>query len=117
MERVAVLAEDLIFGSKALEIVKAAGFDPVLVADVEGLAAVDAEDPVAAIVADLNSDGVALAEQLADLRPPGVPVLACFPHVEPEVRAVALEAGLEQVVPRSRFVREGGDLLTALLAD
>jgi hypothetical protein len=115
--RVAVLVPDLLFGSRALEIVQAAGYDGVLVVDVDQLSEVDAEDPVGAIVADLSSDGVARAEELADVRPPGVPVLACFAHVEPEVRTVALEAGLEQVVPRSRFVREGGELLKALLAD
>lgn len=115
--RVAVLASDLMFGSQALEIVRAAGFDPVVVADLDALSAADAEDPVDAIVVDLTSDGVDRAEDLADARPPGVPVLGCFAHVEPEVRSAALDAGLDQVVPRSRFVREGGDLLKVLLAD
>ncbi len=115
--RVAVLSADLLFGSQAVEIVQAAGYDGVIAEDLEALTAVDAEDPVDAIVVDLTSDGIERAEDLADARPPGVPVLACFAHVEPEVRAAALEAGLDQVVPRSRFVREGGGLLDGLLAD
>lgn len=114
--RVAVLAADLLFGSQAIEIVEAAGHDGVIAEDLDALTAVDAEDPVDAIVVDLTSDGVERAESLADARPPGVPVLGCFAHVEPEVRAAALDAGLDQVVPRSRFVREGGALLDGLLA-
>lgn len=114
--RIAVLAADLLFGSQAVEIVEAAGYDGVVAADLDALATVDAEDPVDAIVVDLTSNGVERAEELADARPPGVPVLACFAHVEPEVRAAALDAGLDQVVPRSRFVREGGDLLATLIA-
>ncbi len=115
--RIAVLAADLLFGSQAVEIVQAAGYDGVVAADLDALTEVDNEDPVDAIVVDLTSNGVERAEDLADARPPGVPVLACFAHVEPEVRAAALDAGLDQVVPRSRFVREGGELLAALLAD
>ncbi len=114
--RVAVLASDLLFGTQAVEIARAAGHDGVQVDDLDALAAVDAEDPVDAIVVDLTADGVERAEDLADARPPGVPVLACFAHVEPEVRSAAIELGLDQVVPRSRFVREGGDLLNGLLA-
>ncbi len=116
MLRVAVVAPDLLFGSKLLETLKGADFDPVLVPDVAGLIETLAAEDVAAIVADLSVDGTERAEALAEARPDGVPVLACFAHVEPEVRAVALEAGLDQVVPRSRLAREGGALLQALLA-
>ena len=40
--RVAVLAADLLFGSQAVEIVQAAGYDGVLAEDLEALTAVDA---------------------------------------------------------------------------
>jgi DNA-binding response OmpR family regulator len=116
-DRVAVVVPDLLFGSKVVEIVKEAGHDPALVPDVDGLVELIAAEDLAAIVADLSQDGVETAEAIADARPAGVPVLACFAHVEPEVRAVALEAGLDQVVPRSRLAREGGALLQALLDD
>jgi DNA-binding response OmpR family regulator len=116
-DRVAVVVDDLLFGSKVVEIVRAAGHDPALVSDVDGLVELLAAEDVAAIVADLNEDGAEQAEAIADARPAGVPVLASFPHVDPEVRAVALEAGLDQVVPRSRLSREGGALLQALLDD
>ncbi|WP_210493752.1 hypothetical protein [Patulibacter sp. SYSU D01012] len=115
--RVAVVVPDLMFGSQAVELVRAAGHEPLLVPDVDGLARLLAEDDVGAIVADLSVDGAETAEDIADVRPPGVPVLASFAHVEPEVRAVALEVGLDQVVPRSRLAREGGALLNALLED
>lgn len=113
--RIAVVVPDLLFGSQAVEIVKAAGHDPELTSDIDGLVDLLAQEDFAAIVADLSVDGVERAEAIADVRPAGVPVLACFPHVDPEVRAVALEVGLDQVVPRSRLAREGGTLLNALL--
>lgn len=115
--RIAVVVPDLLFGSQAVEMVRAAGHDPALVPDIDGLVELLAAEDFAAIVADLSLDGVERAEAIAEIRPAGVPVLACFAHVEPEVRAVALEVGLEQVVPRSRLAREGGVLLNALLDD
>ena len=40
--------------------------------------------------------------------------LGFYSHVEPEVRDRALEAGFDQVVPRSRMNREGADLVSRL---
>jgi DNA-binding response OmpR family regulator len=113
--RIAVVVPDPDFGSRAVEIVKDAGHDPELTPDVDGLVDLLAAEDFAAVVADLSVDGVESAEALADVRPDGVPVLACFPPSEPDVRAVAVEVGLDQVVPRSRLEREGGALLNALL--
>lgn len=115
--RIAVVVPDPAFGSQAVQIVQDAGHDPELTPDVDGLVDLLAAEDFAAIVADLSVDGVERAEAIAEHRPAGVPVLAAFPPGDPEVRAVALEVGLEQVVPRSRLVGEGGALLNALLDD
>jgi DNA-binding response OmpR family regulator len=115
--RIAVVVPDPEFGSQTVKIVQDAGHDPELTTDIDGLVELLAAEDFAAIVADLSVDGVEWAEALADVRPDGVPVLACFPPIEPDVRAVALEVGLDQVVPRSRLAREGGTLLNDLLDD
>lgn len=115
--RIAVVVPDPEFGAETVQIFKDAGHDPELTTDIDGLVELLAGEDFAAIVADLSVDGVEWAEALADVRPDGVPVLACFPPVEAEVRAVALEVGLDQVVPRSRMAREGGQLLNVLLDD
>jgi hypothetical protein len=42
-------------------------------------------------------------------------VLASYAHTAPEVRARALEAGFDLVVPRSRMAREGAALVERLV--
>jgi CheY-like chemotaxis protein len=118
MARVAALIPDLLFGSKVKASLEAAGHDVDLVSG-----EVEAWDEVGGIdvlVVDLTTDqvdGVALYETLAtggELH--GVRTLGFFAHVQPEVRERALEAGFDQVVPRSRMAREGAELVTALTA-
>jgi hypothetical protein len=41
-------------------------------------------------------------------------LLGVFAHTQPEVREQALAAGFDLVVPRSRMVREGADLVEQL---
>jgi CheY-like chemotaxis protein len=119
MARVAALIEDLLFGSKVQAALEAAGHEVDLVSG-----AVEAWDEVGGIdllIIDLTSpdvDGVQLFETLAaggelhDVR-----TLGFFAHVEPEVRARALAAGFDLVVPRSRMAREGAQLVEALLTN
>ncbi|MCK9250969.1 MAG: hypothetical protein M0P31_18560 [Solirubrobacteraceae bacterium] len=114
--RVGVLVPDPELGSEVVDLVRDAGHEPILAGDLERLHDADRDAPLAAIVADLTTDGEDRARDLAAGRPPGVPVLACFAPPEPEVRAVAIEEGLELVVPRSRLMRETDVLLRELLA-
>ena len=119
MARVAALIPDLLFGSKVQASLEAAGHEVDLLTG-----AVETWDEVGGIdvlVVDLTSsdvDGVELFETLAmggelhDVRS-----LGFFAHVQPEVRARALAAGFDQVVPRSRMAREGAQLVDALLAE
>jgi CheY-like chemotaxis protein len=111
--RVAALIPDLLFGSKAAELLRASGHEVRLASRPPGAEEVGEIDVV---VVDLTQDsidagavGVALGE--ADVR-----VLGVFSHVEPQVRDRALAAGFDQVVPRSRFMREGGELVARLAA-
>jgi hypothetical protein len=41
-------------------------------------------------------------------------LLGVFAHTQPEVRDRALAAGFDLVVPRSRMVREGADLISRI---
>jgi hypothetical protein len=103
--RVHVLTDDLLFGSRLLADLRAAGHEVTLGPLLES-------EPQA-IVADLTHDHEA---RLRELAPPRPPVLAFFAHVETEVRERARAAGVELVVPRSRIAREGASLLAELLA-
>lgn len=103
------LVPDLLFGSNVQGALSAAGHEVKLVGDA------DAVDPggTDVLVVDLMADGVDPAA-LAELGPR---TLGFFAHVEPEVRARAVAAGFDLVVPRSRMHREGAALVTKLAAD
>ena len=108
MARVALLCPDLLFGSKVQGALRAAGHEVV---PVDGpVAAGDAD----LLVVDLTADA---DERIAALRASGdgPPTLAFYSHVEQEVRRRAEEAGVDQVVPRSRMAREGPALVDAVL--
>jgi hypothetical protein len=105
--RVTALVPDLLFGSNVQGALSAAGHEVALVG------AADAVDPTAdVLVVDLMADGVDPVA-LARLGPR---TLGFFAHVEPEVRARAVAAGFDLVVPRSRMHREGAALVAQLAA-
>jgi hypothetical protein len=110
--RVVAYVPDLLFGSAVLTSMTAAGHEAVLVGDADGLAR---ELPGAQVlVVDLTADP---AERIALMRchlRTGLRTLAFYSHVEADVRAQALEAGFDQVVPRSRMAREGAQLVERL---
>jgi hypothetical protein len=105
--RVTAVIGDLLFGSKAVELLSAAGHDVRLVASVPDDLAATAD----VVVVDLTTGAVP-----ADAAGTGVKSLGVFAHVEPEVRERALAAGFDLVIPRSRFMREGGDVVARLAA-
>lgn len=104
MARVTALIGDLLFGSKAVELLTAAGHDVRLASAVPAdLATTDV------VVIDLTTGEVPTA-----MVGSGPRVLGVFAHVGPAVRERALAAGYDLVVPRSRFMREGGELVARL---
>jgi CheY-like chemotaxis protein len=132
--RIAALIPDLLFGSKVQGLLEQAGHEVDLigsevearydVAPVHGSAGTgDAAGEtrwacIDVLVVDLVSadvDGVTLLETLrsgGELH--GVRTLATYSHVDADMRRRALDAGFDLVVPRSRMMREGGDLLAQL---
>jgi hypothetical protein len=108
--RVVAFIPDLLFGSNVQGALSAGGHEVELVGTLEG--GVDAD----VLVVDLTADAPARIQQATAARPPGVPMLAFYSHVEADVRAAADEAGFELVVPRSRMAREGAALVDRLSA-
>jgi hypothetical protein len=108
--RVVAFIPDLLFGSNVQGALGAGGHEVELVGTLD--AGVDAD----VLVVDLTADALARIEQAAAARPPGVPVLAFYSHVEADVKRQAENAGFELVVPRSRMAREGAALVDRLSA-
>jgi hypothetical protein len=96
--RTAILVPDLMLGSRVTELLKAGGHEIV------------APDDAQVLVVDVM-----------DVAPepiprPGVRCLGIYAHTQPDVRERALSAGFDLVVPRSRMVREGAQLVAELAA-
>lgn len=97
MARVAVVVPDLLFGSRVQGGVEAAGHE---------LVAADADpDLVIADVEVVDPTGVVGAKRLG-----------FYPHVQPDLRKRAEDAGFDLVVPRSRIARELPELVQKLVA-
>lgn len=118
MARVTALVPDLLFGSKLVEQLGAAGHEVELVSG-------EAEvwDQVAGtdvLVVDLGSDELDAAQFVDTLRTGGellgTRTLGFYAHVDTETRRAAEEAGFDLVVPRSRMAREGSELVARLAA-
>lgn len=102
MARIQVLVTDLMLSSKVTETLRSAGHEPI--------AGSDPDEAVDLIVADCEAVDL---EAVGSATPPS---LGFYSHVDAEMRTRAIEAGLDQVVPRSRMARELPDLIGRLLA-
>ena len=106
MARVVSVAEDLMLASRVDAMLTAAGHHVVLARSLQEASLDGAE----LIVADLDVES---AEALVGV---GVPVLGYYSHVDVDTRRVAVDAGVDLVVPRSRMNRELPALVEGLLA-
>ncbi len=116
MARVVAHVPDLLFGSKVEGMLRAAGHDVALVASEAG--AREAASGVELLVVDLFFEPDAAIAMVAGLKADGTlgnaRVLGSYAHTAPEVKAAAVEAGFDLVVPRSRMAREGAALVDGL---
>jgi len=115
MARVVAYVPDLLFGSRVVSGLQAAGHEPVLASDLAALR--EAVAGADALIVDLTFDAAERIEAVRLARPPGVRTLAFYSHVETDVRDRGIRAGFELVVPRSRMAREGPALVDKLLAE
>ncbi|HEV7918135.1 MAG TPA: hypothetical protein VGO97_01045 [Solirubrobacterales bacterium] len=109
--RVVCLLDDLLFGSKVEAMVAGAGATAVTFAEPDA-ATTAMSDGASLVIVDLTSerfDGISVP------RPDGLPTLGFYAHTDDETRRRALDAGFDLVVPRSRMMREGVELIASLI--
>jgi CheY-like chemotaxis protein len=116
--RVVAFIPDLLFGSKVQGMLAQAGHDVALVASADAApGALTGADVLLVDLVSAGAAGVALLETLrAQGALDGVPTLATYAHVDAGTRRRAHDAGFDAVVPRSRLMRAGADLLSELAA-
>ena len=104
---VIVVVDDMFFASKIRATAEALGVEVSFPRSKE--AVVEKARDAELILVDLHNqkiDAVELAQQLS-----GVKLIGFFSHVETELRRRALEAGFDQVIPRSVFARDLPEIL------
>jgi CheY-like chemotaxis protein len=115
--RVVAVVPDLMFGSRVSGNLHADGHAVSLVTAAADAAPLLTEADVVLVdlCGPLGEDPAATYAALGLAGQGNGPrTLAVYSHVEAEVRTRALEAGFDSVVPRSRFMREGGELVRGL---
>ena len=115
------VVDDMFFASKIRAVAEAAGVEISFPRSQEAVVSKARETKPGLIVVDLHNqriDPVALARELkADEELRGIRVLGFFSHVQTELQRNALSAGFDQVIPRSVFARDLGEILTADYTD
>jgi hypothetical protein len=109
--KIAAFVPDLLFGSQVVGMLP--DHEVALVGRVEDLEG--ALTGARVFVVDLTADAQARIAAVSPRLSPEVRSLAFYSHVEADVRAAALDAGFELVVPRSRMAREGAALVASLI--
>lgn len=116
MTRIVTAAvDDMFFASKIRETAKALGLIVNFPRGQDVLMATINEDRPHLIVVDLHSrkfSAFELANELkADEKLRAIPLLGFYSHVETETQRKALQAGYDEVLPRSLFFRELANIL------
>ena len=106
--KVAALVSDLMFTSKIREVALAQAVEVQIAKDPAAIA-----DDSEIVVIDLEARRFSAVDALVALRSrlPNAHLIGFFSHVNEELGAKALEAGANEVMPRSKFVRVLPDLV------
>ena len=111
------VVDDMFFASKIRAVAEAVGKEISSPRSQEAVVSKARETKPGLIVVDLHNqriDPVALARELkSDEELRSIRLLGFFSHVETELRRNALDAGFDEVIPRSVFARDLPVLLAA----
>ena len=115
MTRVLVLADDLIWSTRLIEQVRAAGADG---APVRTLAALNQALPAAdAVIVDLTARAYDPIAAIERARSSGARVLAVGPHDDVALRKRAFAAGADKVLAYRKLFEDGPATIERWLAD
>lgn len=111
------VVDDMFFASKIRAVAEAASVEISFPRSVEAVVSKARETKPGLIVVDLHNqriDPVALAQALkSDEELRDIKLLGFFSHVQTELKKNALNAGFDDVIPRSVFARDLSEILTA----
>lgn len=108
--KIIAVVDDMFFAAKIRAVAEAVGVEISFPRTKEAAIAKARETQAQLVVVDLHNqrlDSAELAKDLkADEQLSKIPLLGFFSHVQTELQRNALDAGFDQVVPRSVFSRD-----------
>jgi len=109
------IVSDLIFSSRITGTASQIGTTCKVVRDLASLQDALEADEVDTVLMDLSCDGLATEQAIRAIKSkhPNVRVVAFCSHVQTELMALANNAGADLVLPRSAFVQQLPQLLSA----
>lgn len=114
-KRVIAIVDDMFFASKIRATAEALGVDIAFPRTQEIAIEKLRDNKPRLVICDLQNqriDPVEFAQRLkADPELESIPLLGFFSHVEVELQRKAVEAGFDNVIPRSLFARDLGAIL------
>ena len=115
MTGVLAVVEDLFFGSKLLETARHLGVPLALARPAEEIGTLVRERRPALVILDLQSEAARPLETIrgikADAELRATRVLGFLSHVQADLRVSAVEAGCDEVLPRSAFTARLPEIL------
>ena len=116
MTIVLAIVDDMFFASKIRATAEAVGVEVSFPRSVEKMVEKAREAKPALVVVDLHNtkvDPVAVGTALkSDDELKAIPLLGFFSHVHADLQRNAIAAGFDQVIPRSVFARDLGQILS-----
>lgn len=114
---VAVL-DDMFFASKIREAAKASGVDVEFIKSEYALHGFNPSEPPSLVIVDLANKSIAPLDIIRLIKSSdkfgNARVIGYLPHVAKELALRVLDAGYDQVLPRSKFSRELADILSGI---
>lgn len=116
MRNVIAVVDDLFFASKIRGTAEQVGTTVKFARTVDALIEVSRRDHPQLIICDLHTQRLEFSELAKQLKSDGelhsIPLIGFFSHVQTELQQRAEQAGFDQVLPRSAFVKHLAEILT-----
>lgn len=109
--KVVLLTQDLMFGSKVEGMIRAAQAEPVLAQT--PTEALEKSATCRLLIVDLTAEQF---DGKTTVAAGPIPTLGFYAHTDDDTRKAALAAGFNKVVPRSRMMREGVEIISAMIS-
>jgi Xaa-Pro aminopeptidase len=116
VRRVAVVADDLIWGSRIADQLRSIGVEPVSVRDPSAFESGVVAGAFSAVIIDLTARAYAGLELVGRAAAAGLPVLVVGQHDDRDGRRAALEAGADRVVAYRKLFDDAPAVLSSWLA-